>query len=325
MQFFAASRLVIVAGKGGVGKTTVTATLATAAARAGLRTLVIEVEGKSGLASMFDSEDLGYEQLELVPPGDGHAGVVARSVTPDDALVDYLREHGMQRLTNRLVASGVLDIVATAVPGIRDILVLGKVKQIERSGEFDLVLLDAPAAGHAVTFLRSATGLADAVRVGPVNAQAKEVLDLLGDPARCRVVLVTLPEETPVNELVQTAYSLEDEVGVALGPVVVNSVFADLPGLEVDPEPAAAEAGVQLLEGEAELLARAAEFRRTRAALQRTQLDRMAEELPLPQLLLPYRFTSELGRDDLDALATALLEGIADLPASSLPQREPAG
>lgn len=324
-QFFTASGVIIVAGKGGVGKTAVTAAMSVAASSVGLRTLVVEVEGKSGLASMFDSEDLGYEQLELVAPGDGQGGVVARSLTPDDALVDYLREHGMQRITNRLVASGVLDIVATAVPGIRDILVLGKVKQLERSGDFDLILLDAPAAGHAVTFLRSATGLADAVRVGPLNAQARDVLDLLGDPARCRVVLVTLPEETPVNELVQTAYSLEDEVGVALGPVVVNCVLAELPGLEVDPEDAAAEAGVQLLEGEADLLRRAAEFRRVRSALQRTQLDRMAAELPLPQLPLPDRFTSHLGRADLDALAAALLEGVRSLPATTLPHSEPAG
>lgn len=323
-QFFTASGVIIVAGKGGVGKTAVTATMAVAASSVGLRTLVVEVEGKAGLAAMFDSEDLAYEQQELVPAGGGHGGVVARSLTPDDALIDYLREHGMHRLGNRLIASGALDIVATAVPGIRDILVLGKVKQLERAGGQDVILLDAPAAGHAVTFLRSATGLADAVKVGPVHAQARDVLDLLGDPARCRVVLVTLPEETPVNELVQTAYSLEDEVGVALGPVVVNGVFADLPGLAVDPEDAAAAAGVQLADGEADLLRRAAEFRRVRSELQHAQLDRMADELPLPQLLLPYRFTSELGQGDLDALADALLDGIRSLPESSLPHTEPA-
>jgi anion-transporting ArsA/GET3 family ATPase len=88
----------------------------------------------------------------------------------------------MNRISNRLVASGALDMVSTAVPGIRDILVLGKVKQLERSGDWDLILLDAPAAGHAITFLRSATGLADAVRVGPINSQARDVLELLEDP-----------------------------------------------------------------------------------------------------------------------------------------------
>ena len=322
-QFFTASGVIIVAGKGGVGKTAVTAAMAVAASSIGLRTLVVEVEGKSGLPSMFGSEDFTYEQIELLPAEHG-GGVVARTVTPDDALLDYLREHGMQRISNRLVASGALDLVATAVPGIRDILVLGKIKQLERSGEYDLILLDAHAAGHAISFLRSATGLADAVRVGPINSQAREVLGLLNDPERSRVVLVTLPEETPVNELIETAYSLEDQVGVALGPVVVNGVFPELPGLDQDPETAAQEAGVKLLAGEADLLRSAAEFRLQRTALQRTQLDRMADQLPLPQLELPYLFTSQLGRDDLDRLAEALLECVRDLPGPAS-DREPVG
>ncbi len=315
-QFFTASGVIIVAGKGGVGKTAVTSALAVAASRAGLRTLVVEVEGKGGIASMFASTDLVFDETVLVPAGEGRAEVRARTITPDEALLDFLRRGGLQRISNRLVASGAVELISTAVPGIRDILVLGAVKSIERSREYDLVLLDAPAAGHAISFLRSATGLADAVKVGPINAQAEEVLELLDDPARCRVMLVTVPEETPVNELIQTAYSLEDDVGVALGPVVVNGVVADLPGLDADPQHAALDAGVTLLAGEAELLADAAEFRRARMALQRTQLERMAVDLPLPQLLLPYVVTSQLDREHLDLLADRLLERIAELPDS---------
>ena len=108
---------------------------------------------------------------------------------------------------------------------------LGKVKALERAEAADLILIDAPAAGHAIQFLLSPAGLLDAVRVGPVRAQAEDVIELLSDPARCRVLLVTLPEETPVNELVDTAYALEDRVGVKLGPVVVNAVP---PALDVD-------------------------------------------------------------------------------------------
>ena len=144
---------------------------------------------------------------------------------------------------------------------------------------------------------------------------------MLGDPERCRVVLVTVPEETPVNELIQTAYSLEDEVGVALGPVVVNGVVSDLPGLGADPDEAARAAGVTLLDGEAELLGAAARFRRARMELQRTQLDRMAAELPLPQIRLPYLVTSQLDRDHLDLLAQRLLDHLSDGPIG----RPPAG
>ncbi len=313
-QFLTASGVIIVAGKGGVGKTAVSAAIAVAASSVGLRTLIVEVEGKGGMASMFDSQGLRYDEAALVEAAEGHAGVRARTVTPDDALLDYLADRGLHRISNRLVSTGLLDIVSTAVPGIRDILVLGKVKQLERSREHDLIVLDAPAAGHAITFLRSASGLADAVKVGPINAQAADVLELLTDPARCRVVLVTVPEETPVNELIETAYSLEDQVGVALGPVVVNGVVEDLPGLAVPPEVAAEEVGVRLLDGEAEVLAEAAAFRHARGELQEEQLRRMADELPLPQLRLPFLFTTDVGPADLDVLADALLAAIRSLP-----------
>jgi anion-transporting ArsA/GET3 family ATPase len=318
--FFTASRLVIVAGKGGVGKTTVSAALARAAARTGLSSLIVEVEGKSGLASMYGSPAFAYDEVTLAEADEaaGRAAVRARTLTPDDALIEWLEGAGMGRISKRLISSGALDMVATAIPGIRDILVLGKIKQMERAGLADLLILDAPAAGHAITFLQSASGLADAVRLGPINAQARDVLELLGDPQRCQVVLVTLPEETPVNELVETAYQLEDRVGISLGPVVVNGCYPPLPGLEVAPTAAASAAGTSLRKGEAAALSAAASFRRHRMALQAEQLARLDAALPLPQLQLPYLFDAELGPDQLDELATALLAGVEALaPAAT--------
>ncbi len=316
-QFFTASRVVIVAGKGGVGKTTVTAAWARAASMAGCSSLIVEVEGKSGLATAFGREPLSYEEITLhggggpLPEGE----IRARALTPDDALLEYLRDHGMQRISKRLVSSGALDVVSTAAPGIKDILILGKVKQLEASSTADVLVLDAPAAGHAVTFLRSPRGLIDAVRVGPINTQAREVLDLLTDVARCQVVLVTLPEETPVNELVETAYSLEDEVGVALGPVVVNGVYPDLGDMTVDPATAADEAGAHLQPGEAAALAAAARFRASRTALQREQLERLADALPLPQIRLPFTFAAEVGPAEIDRLARAMIAEIEAMPS----------
>ena len=317
-QFFAASRLVIVAGKGGVGKTTVSAALARAAARHGHSTLIVEVEGKSGLAAMFGREPFSYDEVVLAeagqsPPNSAEGEIRARTLTPDDALLEYLQDKGMSRISRRLVGSGALDMVSTAVPGIRDILVLGKVKQLERAAYADLLVLDAPAAGHAIRFLQSARGLVDAVRVGPINTQARDVLELLTDAERCQVVLVTLPEETPVNELVETAYRLEDKVGVSLGPVVVNGLYSEIAGLDSDPELAAQAVDASLRPGEAASLEAAADFRRHRMELQRGQLARLADTLPLPQLHLPYLFDSELGPAQIDLLAIALLDGIAAL------------
>jgi anion-transporting ArsA/GET3 family ATPase len=319
-QFFAASRLVIVAGKGGVGKTTVSATLARAAALAGLSTLIVEVEGRSGLPGMFGQAELGYDEVVLAPGGgpDGAADVRARTLTADAALVEYLRDHGLSRISRRLVASGALDVVATAAPGIKDILLLGKVKQLEREWVADLIVLDAPAAGHAITFLQSARSLLDTVSVGPINAQARDVLELLEDHRRCQVVLVTLPEETPVNEAVDTAFSLEDRVGIGLGPIVVNGVYPDLAGLAAEPGAAATAADVSLRPGEADTLSAAAAFRRDRMALQAAQVARLESQLPLPQLRLPFLFTTDIGPAELEALSRALLdeiEALAGLPA----------
>jgi anion-transporting ArsA/GET3 family ATPase len=306
-QFFAASRLVIVAGKGGVGKTTVTAAVARAAALSGLSALIVEVEGKSGLATLFGREPLTYDEIELT------RGIHGRTLTPDDALLEYLRDHGMARISKRLSNSGALDVVATAAPGIKDILLLGKVKQLERAQAADLIVLDAPAAGHAITFLLSARALLDAVRVGPIYTQAREVLDMLTDEQRCQVMLVTLPEETPVNELVDTAYHLEDRVGVKLGPVVVNGLYSAVGGIDVDPVVAADAAGTSLRDGEANTLRDAASFRRHRMDLQREQVNRLATQLPLPQLQLPYLFNADLGPAELEQLAQELLHGIAML------------
>jgi anion-transporting ArsA/GET3 family ATPase len=306
-DFLRASRVVIVAGKGGVGKTAVTAALSRAAALAGLSSLVVEVEGKGGLASLFGQPPLTYEEVVLSPAGAGTGEVRGRTLTPDDALFEYLESHGMRRLSRRLVSTGAMDLVATAAPGIKDILILGKVKALERERVADLIVLDAPAAGHAVTFLLAARGLLDAVSVGPIATQAREVLELLTDPERASVWLVTLPEETPVNELVETAFHLEDRVGIHLGPVVVNGCYPPLPGLDADPLAAAEAAGTSLREGEAAALAAAAAFRRERAALQQEQLDRLGERLPLTQLQLPFLFRADLGPREIDELAVALL------------------
>ena len=238
--FCAQSHVLVVAGKGGVGKTTMSAALAKMAAGAGKSVLIVELEGKSGITAAFGRHgDLGYEEVLLAPPAPGGRRAVgparcrARRLTPDDALVEYLEDHGLRRVSKRLAHSGILDVVSTAIPGIRDVLVLGKVKQLERDGAADLILVDAPATGHAITFLTSASGLVSAARGGPLRTQAQDVVDLLSDPARCRVILVTLPEELPVSETIESAYTLEDKAGVQLGPVIVNAC---------DPEPGGAGA-----------------------------------------------------------------------------------
>jgi anion-transporting ArsA/GET3 family ATPase len=319
-SFVPPARVIIVAGKGGVGKTTVAAALGRLAAGAGYATLIVDVEGKSGLPALFGrSEPLSYQETVLLERGAKTAEVQARTLTPDDALLEYLDDHGMRRISRRLVSTGTLDVVATAVPGIKDILVLGKVKQLEAQsaagipGTPDFIVVDAPAAGHAVTFLASAYGLLDAAAVGPIRDQAVDVISLLGDPDRCQVMLVTVPEETPVNEAAETAFHLEDRARVQLAPIVVNGIWSDL-DLPPDPAGTQAAAGLDLARSDVDRIVRAADFRRQRQLLQEAQMARLADLLPLPQLRVPYMFATELGPDDVAVLAAVLGEQLVDTP-----------
>ena len=321
--FCAQSHVLVLAGKGGVGKTTVSAVLARMAAGAGLSVLIVELEGKSGIAQAFGRrEDLGYEEVQLWPRGAEAAAraegsVRARRVTPDDALVEYLEDHSLGRVSRRLARTGVLDVVSTAIPGIRDVLVLGKVKQLEREGAADLIVVDAPATGHAITFLTSAAGMVDAARGGPLRMQAQEVVDLLSDPARCRVLLVTLPEELPVSETIESGYTLEDKAGVQLGPVIVNACDPEPgPGFERPAAEVVAEAGEAVAPAHVDALEAAREFRLARHAVSAEQVDRLGRELPLPHLLLPVvRSSDSIGPAEIELLAQALAGAVEGLVA----------
>lgn len=271
LQSVTTARLAIVAGKGGVGKTTVTAVLARAAIRRGLRVLVVELDGKPTLDDLVD-------------------GAEVQHLSATTALSEYLDTHGLSRVAKRLTSSGIIDVVATASPGIDDIVVLGKIKQLERSGNWDLIVVDGPAAGHAITFLLAAKSMLSTMRGGPIRTQATEVAAMLADPERTVVVLVTLPEATPVNEAIETADALRSKVEVQLGPVVVNAIDEGAP-LAADAAP----------DGSA--MRRAAEFRNARRAMHATERARIAESLSLPLLTLPLVPGSVLDADAIDDLA----------------------
>jgi len=314
-RVFAASRVLIVAGKGGVGKSTMSAALARTAARAGFSTLLVRLTPGGPISRLFAQPELTTLEQTLHPGGGpgGDADVRGRLVTPDKALAEYLADHGLARITRRLASTGAIDVVTTAAPGIRDLLVLGRVKAMEASRAADLIVLDAPAAGHAVSFLQSPTGLRGAVGAGPIATQADDVLAMLADPDRCRVMLVTLAEETPVNEVIETAFALEDEIGIALGPVIVNGLVDVPEGLDGDLDALLAENAPKLSASDAEALRDAAAFRLRWAGRQREQVARLSESLPLAQLTTPQLFTSAPGPQELEILADSLTIGINNL------------
>ena len=287
--------------------------LARAASRYGIASTILEIEGRCSVAASFDAPAFGYDEVELVR-GDksaGRAPVRGRTITPDLALVEYLEDHGLRRVARRMAAIGVLEVVATATPGIKDLLVLGKVKQLEQTRRSDLLVLDAPAAGHALSFLDAARVLHDTAKVGPIHHQAVEVLAMLRDPARTQVMLVTLAEETPINELIETAYRLEDQLRVSLGPVIVNGV---LPALaDIDRDPADLLDAADVPKAQLSTLRVAGQWWSTRYARQREELERLADALPLPQIELPQLFGPTIGAAESVELSNALIRGVAQL------------
>jgi len=196
-------------------------------------------------------------------------------------------------VSKRLVTTGVVDLVATAAPGIEDLLVLGKLKQMERLGDSDLIVVDGPPAGPAVQFLLAPARLRDAVSTGPIAAQADDVLEMLAEPERCEVILVTLPETTPVNELVETSAALRDRAGVQVATAIVNAVD--------EGPPVATPAGLSRAVGAA------AEFRNQRRSRQAAELARLGELAPdLRVERLPLLAAPAIGEAELDALATVI-------------------
>jgi anion-transporting ArsA/GET3 family ATPase len=220
-DFLSHPRVHLVVGKGGVGRSGVTAALARVAAAAGLRALVIDIEGRSTITDYFDCPvTLDYVERRIYTDGTG--GVWGRTISPDDALVDWLEDHGLRSIARRLGSSGALDIIATGVPGVRDLLVLGKIKQLERESAYDTIIVDAPASGHAVDFVATPYQLHQTAAVGPVKSQAADVMEMVGDRKRFGVLVVTIPEETPVQEALDTMKAIEERTSAHISGIIIN-------------------------------------------------------------------------------------------------------
>lgn len=232
MSDFPAVKLHVVSGKGGTGKTTVAAGLALALAAGGRTVLLTEVEARQGIAQLFDTAPLPYEERRIaVARGGGE--VYALAIDPEAALLEYLEQfYNLRRAGSMLKRVGAIDFATTIAPGLRDVLLTGKVMEAatrERRGGgrlYDAVVLDAPPTGRIARFLNVNTEVAALTRVGPVRNQAASVMQLLRS-AKTAVHLVTVLEEMPVQE---TADGIADlrETGLPVGAVIINMVRTPL-------------------------------------------------------------------------------------------------
>ncbi|MGH8983598.1 MAG: ArsA family ATPase [Acidimicrobiia bacterium] len=309
-------RLLFFTGKGGVGKSTVTAATALLAAERGKRVLLVEVDAKGNLPDLFEQAPVGFEPREVYP------GVSAMAMRTEESLKEYLKLNLRVPVLGRLgPLARVLDFVATAAPGVKEVLTVGKVcwevrESIEGRADWDLVVVDAAATGHIIGQLDAPRAIQELVAVGMVRTQTDWMVELLSDPTLTALNVVATPEEMPVNETIELVERARAELSVPLGAVFVNRVLpelfthADEDTFEAlrDPEAAAllrdrAGPGMTAVLDAARL---AVSLRRTRA----THLTRLRETVDLPMVYLPYLFVRDAGlrvtRMVADSLAAEL-------------------
>ncbi|RGC70883.1 Anion-transporting ATPase [Micromonospora sp. MW-13] len=226
------ARLHVVTGKGGTGKTSVAAALALALATGGRRTLLVEVEGRQGIAQLFDTDPLPYSERHLTDaPGGGE--VRALAVDAEEALLEYLDMFYKLGAAGRALRRfGAIDFATTIAPGLRDVLLTGKVKEattrtVGQRRAYDAVVLDAPPTGRIGRFLNVTAETARLAKVGPIKSQSEGVAALLRSPMTA-VHVVTLLEEMPVQETVDAIAELT-QLGFPVGRVVVNAARPPLP------------------------------------------------------------------------------------------------
>lgn len=307
-------KLLFVTGKGGVGKTTVSAGLALLAASKGKRTLVCELDAKGDLASSFETTPTRFEEREVLP------NLWAMSMDAEASLRQYLL---LQLRLPRMAGIGPLartfDFVASAAPGVREIVSVGKLCWEVREHHYDLVVVDAVSSGHIIGQLAAPQAINHLVQVGLVRQQTGWMLDILSDPVISGVLIVATPEEMPVTETLELVGRLATETTVGLAGVVVNRVLPELFGareeqvFEAVCDPHVMEYLRGAVGGQPEPLLDAArlmvKMRRSRAA----HLERLREALAsgqagkVPALIyLPYLFLRSYGLRSTRQIAGAL-------------------
>jgi anion-transporting ArsA/GET3 family ATPase len=299
-------RLVVVTGKGGVGKTTVAAALGLAAARAGKRTIVCEVARQERMSRAFHREGVGPHETELADR------LYAISIDPQAALEEYLEDQiGSRRLAHLLFGNRIFDYFAAATPGMRELTTIGKVWEMaqlhrrKRSDRpYDLVLMDAPASGHGLGMLGTPRTFREAVRVGPIHRQAGKIHDFLTDSRTTGVVAVALPEEMPVNETVELEQRLDDELGVRIDQVVVNALLPERFSTDECERIRGANGTHPVLGVRAAMRAALSEYAQAKG--QRAQLRRLKREATAPVATLPYLFEPDLDLDSFERLSAEL-------------------
>ena len=300
--------LIVVTGKGGVGKTTVAAALGLIASQANTETIVCEVAGQRRVPGLIGHPTVGEpgSEEELAPD------LWTTTIDPERALVEWAgRLIRPRALLDLAVRSNSFSGFINAAPGGRELLTIAKAAELSRDDRWDqdsdgyeLVILDAPASGHGLAMLKTPTTFAEIARVGPIANQAREVEALLADSERSHVVLVSTLEETPVNETLELQSAIAEQLGRGPDLIIANGLITDeLSDQELEEASPRLDAAV----------ADAVNSRHARLLLQREQLGRLREGAACALITLPAISSNAVGPDELEQLATMLREQLAQL------------
>ena len=305
-------RLLFFTGKGGVGKSTVTAATALLAAERGKRVLLVEVDAKGNLTALFEHAPVGFEPRQVFP------GVHAMQMDTEASLREYLKVQAKVPVFGRLgPMARAFDFVANAAPGVKEILTVGKVcwelrESLAGRADWDLIVVDAAATGHVIGQLDAPRAIQDLVHVGPIRQQTDWMVELLSDPALTALNVVTSPEEMPVNETIELVARAREQLDVPLGVVIVNRVLPELfTRADEDVFDALrAPTGAAVLADRVGPGATAVlDAARLAVSLRRTRspyLGELREAVDLPLLFLPYLFVRDHGLRVTRMVADAL-------------------
>ncbi|MEO6028712.1 MAG: ArsA family ATPase [Candidatus Binatia bacterium] len=289
-------RVLFVVGKGGVGKSTVATALAVSFAERGKCVLLAQMEPSRRLAELLGVTGEREGMVETLP------GLHVLTVDGETALSEYLGlVLPVRRVQRMVVESKLYHHFVAAAPGLKELMTIGKIwyeEQLVVKGKpkWDVIVVDAPATGHVLQYLRMPSAAAEAFGPGLVRREAQKVTELLLDPARTAVCPVTTAEEMPVNETTEMYQQLRERLHMPLGVLFVNRVHtAPLAPTEV---PAAPVGATQLVND----VLRCAREEAGWAAINRRYLDRLRETVPMPTVVLPFLFAEEFGLDEVRSL-----------------------
>jgi anion-transporting ArsA/GET3 family ATPase len=298
-------RLLFVTGKGGVGKSTVAASLGLAAAARGKRTIVCEIGSQEHTSRLFNRAEVGFHEVQL------EENLWTISIDPDESMREYvLLQLKVRAMRDLLFRSRVFTYLTAATPGLKELVTIGKIwelsqldRKVRKGRKYDLVIVDAPATGHGIGFLQTPRTFANIARVGPIHAQAQELDRFITDHASTGVAIVALPEETPVNETAALERELREEIGVSVDRVYMNALY---PERFSNDEAERLEGERPQASGAVREALRAAVSEHRRARSQRAQLERLRRQVSTPVKNLPFIFEPQLGVEDARELAASL-------------------